>query len=520
VNAKTTPPSASAVATLLESALARPAREGARIVALHWLRTLEAARHRWVEAVDARDHGSISSDATPGTAAPDDVEALHKARVALRRLRATLREHRASLDLRVDRKTRRALQRLNAVTGAARDGDVHLAWLAAQTETLPARAHDEARRLRSALHAGAEKRYARVAQAFRRDLDGHLPHLETRLSRYTVDVEVGRPQPDVPFAVHLAGRVQRGVGAIRRDLAHAPDITAQAVLHTLRIALKRQRAMLAPFADTHPDIGRWYATATEGQDLLGAMRDATLLAEVAVDRRCPMIADVLVEEAVAHYEAFRARWIDACPAVLSIAAAAVQALESRASDSPRALVDAADHVSTQTPETHHGLPMEIERKYLLHGLPPEAAMAPSVLIEQGWLPGTVLRERLRRSIAADGSATYTRTIKLGQIGARIEVEEPTEPSLFNALWPQTVEARIRKRRHLVRDGSHTWEVDVFLDRDLVLAEIELRDTADVVTLPAWLAPFVVRDVTHDPAYLNSVMARRDLATPPSGTPRG
>lgn len=516
MNAKTTPPSAEEVAAWLESALTRPAREGARIVALHWLRTLEVARHRWIDAIEARDQGG---EVMPGGTPPDDVEALHKARVALRRLRATLREHRGSLDLQVDRRTRRALQRLNAVTGAARDGDVHLAWLAAKAESLPESAHGEAKRLRSALHAGAEKRYARVAQAFRRQLDGHLPELERQLSRYTLDVEVGRPVADVPFAAHLASRVQRGVAAIRRDLAHAPDITAQGVLHALRIALKRQRAMLAPFSAAHPDIGVWYATATEGQDQLGAMRDATLLAEVAVDRGCPMVADVLVEEAVAHYEAFRARWIDASANVLSAATSAVQALESLADNDPGADHEVRDVTSTSA-EARHGLPMEIERKFLLHGLPPQAAMAPSVLIEQGWLPGTVLRERLRRSVAADGTTTYTRTIKLGQIGARIEVEEPTEPSLFNALWPHTLEARIRKRRHLVREGLHTWEVDVFLDRDLVIAEIELRDTADVVAPPAWLAPFVVREVTHDPAYLNSVMARRDVATPTSGQPLG
>jgi CYTH domain-containing protein len=187
--------------------------------------------------------------------------------------------------------------------------------------------------------------------------------------------------------------------------------------------------------------------------------------------------------------------------------------ESRGSRTPPAAVTTFD-VSTLPPG--HGLPMEIERKFLLHGLPPHAAMSPSWRIEQGWLPGTMLRERLRRSVAPDGDERLTRTIKLGQPGERIEVEEPTSPALFAAMWPLTVDARIRKRRHAVRAGALTWEVDVFLDRDLVLAEVELEDVAQPIEFPDWLAPFIVREVTHETAFLNSVMAQRDVASPDRG----
>jgi CYTH domain-containing protein len=118
---------------------------------------------------------------------------------------------------------------------------------------------------------------------------------------------------------------------------------------------------------------------------------------------------------------------------------------------------------------------------------------------------------LRREVGANERMKLTRTIKLGPIGARIEIEEPTEPALFDALWPLTVNARIRKRRHRVPEGALTWEIDVFLDRDLVLAEIELGEVSQAVEIPEWLAPFIVREVTQEPAYLNSVMAQRDVA---------
>ena len=79
------------------------------------------------------------------------------------------------------------------------------------------------------------------------------------------------------------------------------------------------------------------------------------------------------------------------------------------------------------------------------------------------------------------------------------------------MWPLTADARVRKQRHVVRDAGHAWEVDVFLDRDLVLAEVELSGLDDVAELPGWLAPYVVRDVTGEPAYFNSVLARAEAA---------
>ena len=66
---------------------------------------------------------------------------------------------------------------------------------------------------------------------------------------------------------------------------------------------------------------------------------------------------------------------------------------------------------------------------------------------------------------------------------------------------------MRKRRFHVADGALTWEVDRFLDRDLVLAEIELESADAPVTFPDWLAPHVVREVTDDGEYTNRQLAR-------------
>ncbi len=526
-----------AIAPLLATALSRSAHEGARIVALHWLHELVVARAAWHAALEISTH-----DADPSAARRDAADALHRARVALRRLRATLREHRLALDLDEGTRIRRALRRLNQATNALRDRDVQCAWLEAERDALPESARREAEWLRDHLAGDATGELADVSRAFTRHLDRHTDRLTYRLSRYQLVHVVGQHGMETPFARQLADRVDRGGAALRLELNDVQDVDvrdggAQRVLHRIRIRLKRQRAMLAPFTRAHPAIGAWYALATQGQDALGAMRDAALLADRATAHGCDALSAALHAVALGHFDAFHARWCQSVDAVTQCRDAASAALRALAADTQAAISGATTDATTDvtadarhapptstdgfTVPADHGLPMEIERKFLLHGLPPKAAMATSVRIEQGWLPGTVLRERLRRAVAADGTIRCTRTVKLGPSGARIEVEEDTTPALFDALWPLTVDARIRKRRHLVREGSLTWEVDVFLDRDLVLAEVELQDAApDIannVPMPAWLAPFVVREVTHEPAYLNSVMARRDMVSPEHGS---
>jgi CYTH domain-containing protein len=98
-------------------------------------------------------------------------------------------------------------------------------------------------------------------------------------------------------------------------------------------------------------------------------------------------------------------------------------------------------------------------------------------------------------------------VKSGQGIQRIEIEEATTRELFEALWPLTNGCRVRKRRYRIPEGTAIWEVDQFLDRELVLAEIELPAVETRVEVPEWLAEYVVREVTAEPEYLNRTLAR-------------
>lgn len=478
------------VRRLLPGALTRPAQEGARLLALHWLHQLIDAREAWQtlpQTVTGDESDPAHHEATRKAAAAD---ILHKARVALRRLRATLHEHDSVLDGAIDRRLARALRALGQATNDVRDSDVQRAWLEAEHDHLPDDARVEAQRLRERLERRSQQASTDVESAFRRHFDPIVERLLGRLGTYRLLKRVGGGSPPTPYARHLASRLARSEGRLRRDLERLRDARAEEEMHRLRIRLKRQRALLAPFARTHAALGNWFDRATRGQDLLGAIRDAQLLAHRAYKAGLPALEQALRDTMLAHHAAFVSDWVD------------------RPSDVAESLAAAITELRAMTPpRTASGLPLEIERKFLLRACPPVVRALKPTQIDQGWLPGKALKERLRRRVEPDGTVSCWRTIKLGPAEARIELEETTSPDLFASLWPLTRQSRVRKERYTIAEGAHHWEIDVFRDRQLVLAEIELQSMDEVFEVPGWLAPYIVRDVTGETAYFNSELAR-------------
>lgn len=64
---------------------------------------------------------------------------------------------------------------------------------------------------------------------------------------------------------------------------------------------------------------------------------------------------------------------------------------------------------------------------------------------------------------------------------------------------------IEKYRYRVEHGGLTWEVDEFLgaNEGLVVAEVELEDPDQEVSLPSWAG----REVSGDPRYFNSNLVK-------------
>lgn len=165
-----------------------------------------------------------------------------------------------------------------------------------------------------------------------------------------------------------------------------------------------------------------------------------------------------------------------------------------------------------------GEDIEIERKYLLSAFPPHAVTFHGDAIEQGYLPGVRIKERVRRRRGPDG-VVCTRTFKAGRGVSRTEIEEVIDEAFFEGLWALTT-VRLTKRRHTVPTGDRLWEIDELDGIGVVLAEIELGHVDEPVSFPDWLAPYVVREVTHERGWTNAALAARGVPGAQSEEPPG
>ena len=169
---------------------------------------------------------------------------------------------------------------------------------------------------------------------------------------------------------------------------------------------------------------------------------------------------------------------------------------------------------------------EIERVYLLRALPTPLPHGEVWRIDQGYLPlqsqvidgnshGSgapipphQLEGRLRRITHSDGSVEHIHTIKSGVGLVRQETERSIDAETFAREWPRTVGRRLEKLRTRITVGDRLWEIDQFTHIPVVLAECELPSIDTSLDIPDWLAPFIVREVTEEPAFRNAELALR------------
>lgn len=457
--------------------LAAPAAESARRIALHHL---DGAAEALLRLDD-----------------PDDMEALHDFRVSLRRLRTILKAFRSDLKPDIRRKDRRRVRKLARSTGAGRDAEVLLEWLESIRPDLAASEGPMAERLAGELAAERDDSYARVLATVRPRFRKLEDKLRTQLTWLELPAQPTSPGSERSFAAAL----DLLVPMYARELAAAVEgIESQddhAAIHAARIRGKHLRYVVEPMADDVAGVAELVDRLKGLQDALGDLRDAQLLemrvraSDVdggqtagAVGPGEAELGALLAQEQAARFAEFEAGWRGAARTEFLTN---IEQIGLRLADA--------------TPD-----PLEIERKYLLSGAPDEVAERSAREIEQGYLPGARIQERLRRIVDAD-RILHMRSIKLGSGLVRVEVQEEIEPELFDRLWPLTEGRRLTKKRYRFPYGGLVWEVDGFTDRDLWLAEVELPSADHESPPPDWLAAYIVREVTDEPEFLNVNLAR-------------
>ena len=150
--------------------------------------------------------------------------------------------------------------------------------------------------------------------------------------------------------------------------------------------------------------------------------------------------------------------------------------------------------------------VEIERKFLVGSLPALTGLVFS-RIEQGYLiiagDGTELRVR-------DNGGVYTQTFKQGRGLSRTEVEIVITRAQFEKLWPLTAGKRISKTRGIISRDNTDIELDIYHGRlsGLIIAEVEFEseESGRAFNKPPWM----VREVTGDPVYMNQHLAVHGL----------
>ncbi|HET6680221.1 MAG TPA: CHAD domain-containing protein [Gemmatimonadaceae bacterium] len=484
-----------------------PAPRAVRLVALEFLDTAIAARERLSD--------------------PSDLEALHDLRVALRRLRSHLRAYADELKGSAGRAARRRLRRLARSTGASRDAEVHLLWLEGEAPTLASRQRPGLKYLVTQLEREKAAADTGLEEEMARSFASTTSRLGERLSTYDVTVHVRRGVDETPFAIVAAARVEEFAKDLQSAIGRVGGASDEEAAHRARIAGKRLRYLLEPLRASSDAIPPLVASLKDLQDSLGDLHDSHVFAPViaaslegaAVAEARQLARTVLAGDADPRV-ARRARRANPREGLLELGvrlhARGLKAFEHVTQEwMHEASAPFFERVAAVVDELRL-LPApsdrEIERKYLLSGIPAIAQEHQAMEIEQGYLPGARVVERVRRVRGADAER-YVRTIKGGLGLSRIEVEDEIDERLFRALWKLTVGRRVKKRRYVVPEGDLSWELDLFSDRDLVLAEVELPHEDTAVELPEWLAPYVVREVTGEAAYANVTLATRRDDTP-------
>jgi CYTH domain-containing protein len=151
--------------------------------------------------------------------------------------------------------------------------------------------------------------------------------------------------------------------------------------------------------------------------------------------------------------------------------------------------------------------IEHQRKFLVRDVA-EAVQGEGESILQGYLQNDNSLEVKIRVLGDKATITLKGvTEPLGKVRFTYPIPVPDAELLLRNFAGDSVIEKTRYQRDF--DGSK-WEVDVFgrKNRGLVVAEIDLNLKNEVFSRPPWLGD----EVTDDPRYSNSALARNPYST--------
>jgi CHAD domain-containing protein len=265
------------VADLPADLLTRPAAQAAALVCLAHLDAAHAAGQRLADTHDS--------------------EALHDFRVALRRLRSTLRAFRSELDEAVPKKLRNRLRDLTRATAPGRDAEVLIESVKSVEKKLTRGQRAGVPWLLTRFTERRDRAYEQV----RRELAPEFQQLERRLRKplSVVVKQPGDPAAEaVTFGAVAATLLSEHAALLEHELATLQSSDDEPTAHGIRISAKRLRYLLEPLAGVEPRAAAVLARLKAIQTLLGDLHDLQVLAVQLADA----VGDAAAERARLMHE--------------------------------------------------------------------------------------------------------------------------------------------------------------------------------------------------------------------------
>jgi CHAD domain-containing protein len=268
------------VTNLPADLLGRPAAQSVRLIALGYLEDATSAFER--------------------TGNADDATALHDFRVALRRLRTTLRAYRALLEDSMRGKPHKVLGEIAEGTNRVREAEVALEWLRPLATGMTPGERVALQWLIERIDARRAKDLERCLADTRKSFTAAARKLHKGLVAYRQTVQT---EPSIEsfagvlrtVAVEQAIELDALLGAIQH--------TADEAAHRARIAAKRLRYVVEPVRSTLAGGGELISRLKVLQDLLGELHDLQELEKVvrtavstAAAERAEQLLDVTLAE--------------------------------------------------------------------------------------------------------------------------------------------------------------------------------------------------------------------------------
>ncbi|MCG5499332.1 CHAD domain-containing protein [Ectothiorhodospira lacustris] len=222
----------------------------------------------------ARKYLDQAAQAAQRLSDPQDTEALHDFRVALRRLRSLLAAHKTFVKSWLPKKLRRRVKELAAGTGPARDTEVQIAWMEQQRGQVKSHQRPGYQWMMGRLEQRLQEEY--------QDLHETLPDALGRLhKRMHERLDLIRDDESPPFGAVTAARLLESAEDFRRHLLRVAgdDGEADEAVHQARIKGKRLRYLLEPVAAELDGGKELIRELKDMQNLMGEIHDIQVFSQ-------------------------------------------------------------------------------------------------------------------------------------------------------------------------------------------------------------------------------------------------